>query len=88
MAAGDQGLDPGPARRNSGQGTRWQQAVSVSPEREPHSGSANVLNGLATAHTGIHMPCPHCDNALVTIVEDGPRVWMGFAGMRTLQVTI
>jgi hypothetical protein len=37
---------------------------------------------------GIVMRCPHCDNALVTIVEDGPRVWIGFAGIRTLRVTI
>ena len=31
---------------------------------------------------------PHCDNALVAIVENGPRVWIGFAGVRTLQVTV
>jgi hypothetical protein len=37
---------------------------------------------------GIVMRCPHCDNALVTIVENGPRVWIGFAGVRTLQVTV
>jgi hypothetical protein len=34
------------------------------------------------------MRCLHCDNALVTIVEDGPRVWIGFAGIRTLHVTV
>jgi hypothetical protein len=34
------------------------------------------------------MRCPHCDNGLVTIVEDGTRMWIGFAGIRTLQVTI
>ena len=34
------------------------------------------------------MRCPHCDNALVTIVKDGTRVWIGFAGVRTLQVTV
>ena len=27
MAAGDQASTPGPARRNSGQGTRWHQAA-------------------------------------------------------------
>ncbi len=37
---------------------------------------------------GIVMRCPHCDNALVTIVEDGRRMWIGLAGVRTLQVTI
>jgi hypothetical protein len=36
----------------------------------------------------LDMRCPHCDNALVTIVQDGPRVWIGFAGIRTLQVTV
>jgi hypothetical protein len=34
------------------------------------------------------MRCPHCDNALVTIVEGDIRVWMGFAGVRTLQVAV
>jgi Family of unknown function (DUF6510) len=37
---------------------------------------------------GIVMRCPHCDNALMTIVEAGTRVWIGFAGVRTLQVTV
>jgi hypothetical protein len=46
-------------------------------------GALHVFRGA-----GIVMRCPHCDNALVTIVEDGTRVWMGFAGMRTLQVTV
>jgi hypothetical protein len=34
------------------------------------------------------MRCPHCDNALVTITEGGARMWLGFAGVRTLQVTV
>ena len=46
-------------------------------------GTLRVFRGA-----GIVMRCPRCDNALVTIVEDGPRVWIGFAGVRTLQVTI
>ena len=46
-------------------------------------GALQVFRGA-----GIVMRCPHCDNALVTIVEDGTRVWIGFAGVRTLQVTI
>jgi hypothetical protein len=37
---------------------------------------------------GIVMRCPHCDNALVTLVEGGTRLWIGFAGVRTLQVTV
>ena len=46
-------------------------------------GALRVFRGA-----GIVMRCPHCDNALVTIVEDGPRVWIGFAGIRTLQVIV
>jgi hypothetical protein len=34
------------------------------------------------------MRCPHCDNALVTIVKDDARVWIGFAGVRTVQFTV
>jgi hypothetical protein len=36
MAAGDQASTPGPARRNSGQGTRWHQAADVSTGRPLH----------------------------------------------------
>ena len=35
---------------------------------------------------GIVLRCPHCDNALVTIVRADARVWIGFPGVRTLQV--
>jgi hypothetical protein len=45
-------------------------------------GATRVFRGA-----GIVMRCRHCDNALVTIVKDGTRVWMGFAGVRTVQVT-
>jgi len=46
-------------------------------------GATHVFRGA-----GIVMRCPHCDNALVTIVEDDARVWIGFAGVRTVQVTV
>ena len=46
-------------------------------------GALHVFRGA-----GIVMRCPHCDNALVTIVKDGTCVWIGFAGVRTLQVTV
>jgi hypothetical protein len=46
-------------------------------------GALHVFRGA-----GIVMRCPHCDNALVTIVENGPHVWIGFAGVRTLHVTL
>ena len=37
---------------------------------------------------GIVMRCPHCDNPLVTIVKENTRVWIGFSGISTLQVTV
>ena len=46
-------------------------------------GALHVFRGA-----GIVMRCPHCDNALVTIVKDDRRVWIGFAGIRTVQVTV
>ena len=46
-------------------------------------GAAHVFRGA-----GIVLRCPHCDHALVKIVEDGTRMWMDFGGMQTLQVTL
>jgi hypothetical protein len=46
-------------------------------------GELHVFRGA-----GIVMCCPHCDNAMVTIVREGARVWLGFTGLRTLQVTV
>ena len=46
-------------------------------------GAAHVFRGA-----GVVMRCPHCDNALVTIVKDGARVRIGFPGVRTLQVIV
>ncbi len=46
-------------------------------------GALHVFRGA-----GIVMRCAQCDNALVTIAKDDTRVWMGFLGVRTLQVTI
>ncbi|HEV2901834.1 MAG TPA: DUF6510 family protein [Gaiellaceae bacterium] len=46
-------------------------------------GATQVFRGA-----GIVMRCPHCDNALVTIVKDDTRVWLSFSGVRTLQVTV
>ena len=37
---------------------------------------------------GIVLRCPHCDNALVKIVEGGSRMWMDFGGMQTLEITL
>jgi Family of unknown function (DUF6510) len=44
-------------------------------------GAIHVFQGA-----GFVMRCPHCDNALVTIVKDEARVWIGFPGMRRLLV--
>jgi Zn finger protein HypA/HybF involved in hydrogenase expression len=46
-------------------------------------GALRVFRGA-----GVVMCCPHCDSALVTIVKDEARVWIGFLGVRTLQVIV
>ena len=55
-------------------------------------GKCGARDALGATHVfrgaGIVMRCPHCDNALVTIAEGGARMWIGFAGVRTLQVTV
>ena len=32
--------------------------------------------------------CPHCDNTLMKIVRDDTRMWIGFQGIRTLEVAV
>lgn len=46
-------------------------------------GALHVFRGA-----GIVMRCPTCGNALVSIVKDDTRVWIGFHGVRTLQITV
>jgi hypothetical protein len=46
-------------------------------------GAVHVFRGA-----GVVMRCPHCENALVTIVKDDTRVWIGFPGVLTIQVTV
>ncbi len=46
-------------------------------------GAVHVFRGA-----GVVMRCPHCGNALVTILKDDTRVQIGFVGVRTLQVTV
>ena len=46
-------------------------------------GALHVFRGA-----GIVMRCPHCHSAVVTIVRDDTRMWFGFRGVRTLQVTL
>ena len=45
-------------------------------------GATHVFQGA-----GIAMRCRRCDNVLVTIVKDDTRVWIGFAGVRTVQMS-
>ena len=46
-------------------------------------GALHVFRGA-----GVVLRCPHCDNALMTIVRDDTRVWIGFPGVRLLRVTV
>jgi hypothetical protein len=46
-------------------------------------GALHVYRGAGTV-----LRCPHCDNALVTIVKADERVSIGFVGIRNLQVTL
>jgi len=51
-------------------------------ETEP-IGALRVFRGAGTA-----MRCPHCDHVLVTIVKDDSRLWIGLAGVSTLQIAV
>jgi len=55
-------------------------------------GSCGATDAIGAMHVyrgaGIVMRCPHCDNALVRIVKDDTRVWIGLQGVRTLQVAV
>ena len=55
-------------------------------------GNCGVAGPLGAMHVfrgaGIVLRCPHCDNALVKIVEGGTRIWMDFGGMRTLEIAL
>jgi len=51
-------------------------------EREP-VGASHVFRGAAVV-----VRCPHCDNALVTLLKEDTRVWIGFVGVRTMEVVV
>ena len=52
-------------------------------------GAAEPVGALHLFHgAGVVLRCPHCDNALVTMVEADTRAWIGFPGIRTLQVSL
>jgi uncharacterized protein DUF6510 len=46
-------------------------------------GAIDVFRGA-----GVVLRCPHCDSALVKIVKSGTRLWIGFPGVRTLEVAV
>ena len=46
-------------------------------------GAIHVFRGA-----GIVLRCPHCDNPLVKIVRGDARLWIGFPGVRTLEVAV
>lgn len=55
-------------------------------------GNCGVAGPVGAMHVfrgaGMVLRCPHCDNALVKIVEGGTRMWMDFGGMRTLEIAL
>ena len=46
-------------------------------------GAIHVFRGA-----GVVLRCPHCNNPLIKIVRDDTRLWIGFPGIRTLEVTV
>jgi hypothetical protein len=55
-------------------------------------GSCGAAGPVGAAHiyrgAGIVLHCPHCDNTLAEIVKNDSRVWIDFAGIRTLEVVV
>ena len=46
-------------------------------------GALHVFRGA-----GVVMRCPDCGEVLVTIVRNDARIWIGFTGVRMLQVAV
>jgi hypothetical protein len=55
-----------------------------------HCGAGEAVGAIHVFRgAGIVLRCPHCDNALVKIVRnDDTRVWIGFQGVRTLEIAV
>jgi Family of unknown function (DUF6510) len=55
-------------------------------------GSCGATEAVGALHVfrgaGVVMRCPRCDNTLVTMVKADTHVWIGFHGVRTLQVSV
>jgi hypothetical protein len=46
-------------------------------------GAIHVYRGA-----GFVLRCPHCETALMTLVRGDRRMWIGFLGIRTLQLAL
>lgn len=46
-------------------------------------GETHVYRGA-----GVVLRCPRCENALVTLVRGDTRMWLGFPGVRALQIAV
>jgi Family of unknown function (DUF6510) len=54
-----------------------------------HCGAAEAVGAIHVYRgAGFVLRCPHCDTALVKMVRDDTRLWIGFPGMRTLEVAV
>jgi ribosomal protein S27E len=52
-------------------------------------GARNAVGALHVFRgAGMVMRCPDCGDALVTIVDTGARAWIGFPGVRALEVRL
>lgn len=54
--------------------------------------SCGVGEMMGTAHAyqgaGTVLRCPHCDQALVKLVQADSRVWIAFPGLQALQLVV
>ena len=55
-------------------------------------GQCGARDALGSAHAyqgaGIVLRCPHCDHALVKIVQADTRIWIAFPGVQTLEIAV
>ena len=51
-------------------------------------GASDAVGGVHVYRgAGVVLRCPHCDNALMTIVSSDSSIWIDCRGLRTLEVT-
>ena len=86
---GNCGLALQPAPRAEGGAARSSTPLTGEPGAFMREGGASEPVGAIHVFrgAGFVLRCPHCDNALATIVRaDDRRVWIGFPGIRRLEV--